>query len=214
MTPENDDDDVPLRPWCSCQQPHGGKFMIMCDLQKENCHKEYHGMCVGIFPEEGRHMETHNESFICLSCAGVPALPAYLSADSPNFTWGSLDGSEFCKQISTAYDQIAHWRNNLFMVPFGKAGTDFVTEYSKLFYNYGIASALECITLSAAMVILALLLQCPHRNSKSHEHVMCLEQRLSLWRDGNVLGLLNEGCIIQQRLQSNKEKRFQLGGYC
>ena len=73
LTPENDDDDDPLRPWCSCQQPHGGKFMIMCDLQKENCHKWYHGMCAGISPEEGRHMETHNESFICLSCAGVPA---------------------------------------------------------------------------------------------------------------------------------------------
>ena len=48
------DDDNPLRPWCSCQQPHGGNFMIMCDIQRENCHKWYHGMCVGISPEEGR----------------------------------------------------------------------------------------------------------------------------------------------------------------
>ena len=119
-------------------------------------------------------MESHNEPFVCPSCAGVPALPAVLSANTPNFLWGSsLDGSEFCDRISTAYDHIVHWRNNLFMVPFGKAGTNFVIELSKLFHNYGTASAMECITLKAAMVMPALLLQRPHWNSKCHDHVMC-----------------------------------------
>jgi len=33
------DDDDPLRLWCSCQQPHGGNFMIMCDIQGENCYE-------------------------------------------------------------------------------------------------------------------------------------------------------------------------------
>jgi len=184
--------------------------MIMCDIQGENCYKWYHGMCVGISPEQGRYMEKHNELFKCPSCAGVPALPTFVSANVTNFIWGSsLVGSEFCDCISAAYDQVVHWRNNLFMVPFGKVGTNFVTELSKLFQNYGTASAMECIALKAAMVIPPLLLQRPHQNPKSHDHVICLERRLSLWRDGNIilLDLLNEGCSIQHHLQTNKGER-------
>jgi len=41
---DSKDDDDPLRLWCSWQQPHGGNFMIMCDIQGENSYKWYHGM--------------------------------------------------------------------------------------------------------------------------------------------------------------------------
>ena len=57
------------------------------------------------------------------------------------------------------------------------------------------------------MVMPALLLQRPHRNSKCHDHVKCLERRLPLWHDGNILDLLNEGCSIQHRLWTNKGER-------
>jgi len=59
-------EDNPLHPWCFCQKTSDGNFMIMCDQQGDNC---YHGKCVGISPEEGRHMETNNELFICPSCS-------------------------------------------------------------------------------------------------------------------------------------------------
>ena len=57
-----EDDDL-LYPCCFCQQPRGGNFMITCDQQGVNCHKWFHCVCVcgGIYPEEGRCMETHNE---------------------------------------------------------------------------------------------------------------------------------------------------------
>ena len=48
------------------------------------------------------------------------------------------------------------------MVPFGNTGTEFVNKLSNLFNCCGTVSALECITLKAAMVTLALLLQHPH----------------------------------------------------
>ena len=51
------------------------------------------------------------------------------------------------------------------MVPFDKAGSAFVSELTNLFNNYGNASAQKCIALKAAMVMPALLLQCPHANS-------------------------------------------------
>ena len=39
------------------------------------------------------------------------------------------------------------------MVPFGKAGSAFVSELTNLFNSYGNASAQECIALKAAMVM-------------------------------------------------------------
>ena len=71
------------------------------------------------------------------------------------------------------------------MVPFGKVGSAFVSELTNLFNSYGNASAQECIALKAAMVMPALLLQRPHVNSKSRDHLACLERRLPLWKDGN-----------------------------
>ena len=84
---------------------------------------------------------------------------------------------------------------------FGSAGKEFVIELSKLFDNYGSASALEDITLKAAMVMPALLLQRPHSNSKSRDHINSLHRRLKLWHEGDIQSLLDEGIIIQQHLQ-------------
>jgi len=54
---------------------------------------------------------------------------------------------------SSIHVRCVHWRNSPFMELFGKAGTNFVSEYSKLLHNYGIASAMKCIALKAAMVM-------------------------------------------------------------
>ena len=49
-------------------------------------------------------------------------------------------------------------------------GTQFITELAKLYDGYGSASAMESVALKAAMVLPPLLLQKPHRQSKSREH--------------------------------------------
>ena len=79
------------------------KFMIMCDQQGDNCHKWYHGKCVGISPGENRQMETNNELYICPSCSQIPPFPKFSPSHLPDFLWNScLDGTEFCDRISTA----------------------------------------------------------------------------------------------------------------
>ena len=87
-----------------------------------------------------------------------------------------------------------------FLVPFGSMGTQFVTELAKLYDGYGSASAMESVALKAAMVLPPLLLQKPHRQSKSREHIKCLERRLLHWREGDIDALLDEGLAIQQHL--------------
>jgi len=197
-----DDEDDPDHLWCFCQQPTDGKFMIMCDHQGENCFRWYHGACVDVSSAEGNLMSETGEPFVCSMCSSSPTLPSYTPTNPPNFLWGSsVEGKEFCERITSAYDIVVHWRQNLFMVPFGSAGKEFVIELSKLFDNYGSASALEGISLKAAMVMPALLLQRPHFNSKSRDHINSLHRRLKLWHDGDIQTLVNEGIIIQQRIQ-------------
>ena len=102
-----EDDDDPLHPWCFCQQPSGGNFMIMCDQQGDNCHKWYHGMCVGISSEEGRLMEGNNELYICPSCSQIPVLPQFSPSHPPDFLWNScLDGNVFCDRIRGAINYL------------------------------------------------------------------------------------------------------------
>ena len=68
----------------------------------------------------------------------------------------------------------------MFSVPSGRAGKAFVSELAWLFQSYAEGSALECIALTAAMILPPLLLQKPCPKSKAREHSKCLEN-LESW---------------------------------
>lgn len=88
----------------------------------------------------------------------------------PTSCGASADGLSVSHAIDTAYSEATHWQRNIFMVPSGKVGKDFVRELARLFSAYGEASVLEGIALKAAMVMTLLLLQKPHPASKTKEH--------------------------------------------
>ena len=101
------------------------------------------------------------------------------------------------RSMRYVYEDIIHWRRNLFKVPFGKAGKAFVTE---------IAGALEAIALKSAMILLALLLQKPSASSKAKDHIQCLDWWLKLWREGDNNSLVQLECVIQSRFLRNMDK--------
>ena len=82
------------------------------------------------------------------------------------FTWGSADGISFTKDLDDAYTAVVRWKRNLFKVPFGNLGRNFVSELARLFREYANNSALESVALKAAMTMPSLLLQRPHKKSK------------------------------------------------
>ena len=112
--------------------------------------------------------------------------------------------SEFISRLNITYSQVVHWEQNLFSVPSCSAGFRFVKELSTLFKAYGQRTSLETVALKAAMVLPLLLLQRPHHRSSNHNNKQCLERRLQLWNDGDLLQLLQEGRTIQRRLQPSK----------
>jgi hypothetical protein len=133
-------------------------------------------------------------------------LPIYATLHPPNFSWGSLNGREFELLINEAYDEVVHWRHNLFEVPRGKCGNTFVTELCCLLEQYCDDTAMECIAMKAAMTLPALLLQRPHHRSKSKDHVICLDRRLKCWFAGDIQSLLHEGRSIQSSFRYTRRR--------
>ena len=44
----------------------------------------------------------------------ITCLPPAEELIPPNFRWGDVDGSEFCSSIDRVYEEIIHWKCNLF----------------------------------------------------------------------------------------------------
>ena len=72
-----------------------------------------------------------------------------------------MDGETIRCALNGIYDEIVHWKRNLFKVPSGKAGTIFVRELSFMFRAYADRSARESVAMKAIMVMPALLLPNP-----------------------------------------------------
>ena len=52
-----------------------------------------------------------------------------------------------------AYEEVVHWRRNLFQVPSGVSGKSFVSELARLFQAYADSSSLESIAMKATTVM-------------------------------------------------------------
>ena len=145
-------------------------------------------------------------------CKALPPtvqLPRYVSASNLQPSWGAsddndiLEGADLTSKIRSAYGETVRWRRNIFLVPSGATGKEFILEMAKFFQAYADGSILESIAMTAAMPIPSLLLQKPYKKSKAKEHVECLKRRLKAWKEGDFEGLLKEGRAIQNHLTSD-----------
>ena len=118
----------------------------------------------------------------------------------PNFTWGSCSGEGFCEKINSSYEEVVHWRRNLFQFPLDSSGKAFVSEPAHLIQAYANSSSLEYAAMKAITVIQIVLLQKPSRTGKSKDHSKHLQRRLDLWLQVDLEMLLDEGKCIQNCL--------------
>ena len=120
---------------------------------------------------------------------------------------GDIGGEACTQQLCLVYSEIVHWKKNLFYVPSGSAGKSFVWELARLFRSFAENTALEPVSMYAAMTMPQLLLQKPTPNSRCKENGAHLERRLGLWKSGNFAALVEESRAIQYRL-SNQNRRM------
>eukprot|EP00795_Rhopilema_esculentum_P015800 gene15800-7104_t len=118
--------------------------------------------------------------------------------------WGLLSLSDTCQIINAIYEEVVFWKRNLFMLPSGKVGKEFVEECSRLVDEWVDDGPLHLIALKAMMIMPSLLLQKPSKKSKSKDHVEKLRKRLDLWKIGNFDELVREARFIQSNFSQHR----------
>ena len=104
------------------------------------------------------------------------------------------------EELKQCYEKIVFWRKNLFMLPNGSSGKDYIKEIIRMISEWLIESPIMECAMFALHVMPTLLLQKPSKSSKSKDHVITLKQRLEKWKIGEFLQLLREARAFQNRL--------------
>ena len=117
-----------------------------------------------------------------------PNLPDYevFPTEIKNKTWGNISHESFCHTFNSVYDEIVHFRRNIFNLPSGRAGKDFIEELTFCIKRFNSNSDLNSVAFKAFMVLQTVILQKPSAASKSKEHSAAIERRLNLWRQGDL----------------------------
>ena len=115
--------------------------------------------------------------------------------------WGNLFIEDVNQIVNAAYDECVKWKRNLFMLPSGKIGKDYIDECIRLIHEWVNNSPLHDISLKALMIMPSLLLQKPNKTSKAKEHSELLKSRFVKWKNGDFDSLVREVRYIQSNLR-------------
>ena len=108
----------------------------------------------------------------------LASIPYYILGEPyPNKDWHDMTGIQFTQTIDNIYDEIVHWRKNLFKLPSGTAVRSFISLLTKLLDHFNRGAEFRRVALNVFMVLPCLLLQEPSRQSKSKDHSKKLEER-------------------------------------
>ncbi len=156
-------------------------------LQCDNCDNWKHSTCLGLSDEEYDNLFTTEDVWECSDCAIPTVLPTFNEDDEDlaKVKWNSVSGIELFETVNNIYGQSTSWRRNLFKVPTGKAGQEFVEEVTKCLKHFNVGSPLEPVALKMVMIIFPLLLQKPSAKSKTKQHSEFLARRLDSWKQGS-----------------------------
>ena len=94
--------------------------------------------------------------------------------------------------ISSTYDEVTKWKKNLFMMPRGKSGIDFIKELTRLLYLFIDDTKWSRVALALIHIYIPLMLQKPSSKSKAKENAKFLIVRLQKWNCGDLHALLAE----------------------
>ena len=119
----------------------------------------------------------------------------------PNAIWGIHSYNDINMIGSAMYEEVVHWKKNLFKLPSGAAGKRYIRELTRLIDIWNTDSQpLSNIALKMTMVMPAILLQKPSRKSTAKQHGAYLNKRMTQWENGNFNELMIEARSIQKSL--------------
>ena len=153
-------------------------------------------------PAEGRESQQLFNALREVLPIAHHSLPTYDRARD-DYTWGDRSAAEVTPLLEAAYQEVMHWRSNLFVPPVGNVANDLVTEMTRLITNFVEKTGLERIALTAFFLLPHLVLQLP-ASRRSAAKRKAMTRRLEAWRAGRFEELLEEGRAIQVRLPTTQ----------
>ena len=164
-------------------------------LQCDRCNVWFHCDCVGVSKAEYEVLADSKDDWFCVGCKAIRA---------NNIKWGSMIGEDTVRSvIKGIYDEVTSWNKNLFLLPRGKAGSEFIKELTRLINLFVNDTKWKNLALTLVHIFIPLMLQKPAQKSKAKQHVAYLLQRLELWKSGHLVLLMNEVRVIQKRLKTD-----------
>ncbi|KAK2563765.1 hypothetical protein P5673_012766 [Acropora cervicornis] len=121
--------------------------------------------------------------------------------------WGNISYQSLSNDINNIYDEIVHFRKNIFNILSGRAGKMFIDELTFWLKQLNYILELNSIALKAFMVLPSLILQKPSSTSKSKEHSAAIERRLALWKQGDLNLLMKEVRFTQEKFVSSRKAK-------
>ena len=113
--------------------------------------------------------------------------------------------------VNDAYEKMTVWKRNIFKLPKGHQGKDFINEMTKQVNLWNTKSPMRHLSLKCLMIMPNLLLQQTSYKSTASENKKTLDRRLSLWKDQKISEILGECLVIQSRLNKPRTSFTQDG---
>ena len=111
--------------------------------------------------------------------------------------------------LEKCYGTIITWKKNVFPLPRGKSGEDFLKQMSSILNLFANKTRWERIALLLLHVFIPLMLQKPSAKSKPKDNAKYLSKRLLSWSVGDLDSLMSEGKEIQKRMKKSIERKEQ-----
>ena len=104
-------------------------------------------------------------------CSDRANLPPFTEvATVPNTNYNNITPEEFVSSINKVYEEMMSWKKNLFLLPSGIAGRNFIKLLSEWLGNYNNTTTFQGIALKVVSVLPNLLLQKPTPKSKTKDN--------------------------------------------
>ena len=189
----------------SCKRKVDKNEFIGCSGK---CGKEFHGDCVLSESEKEKYFVRKSiDPWYCCVCT------QFLQGA---IKWGNMTGwVEISEKLDSMYQEIVCWKLNLFEVPKGKAGKDFIIELERLLSELTFRTNWKSLSLKLMHVFMPTMLQRPTSKSKPRQNSKFLKERLIWWSNGDLDSLIKHCRQIQTQLEKknnvqvvNNQKAF------
>ena len=123
----------------------------------------------------------------------------------------NLEDTSAVKMFKDIFNWTSNWRRNVFNVPSGRLGKEYVSEMTRLIEIWCNKHENSSYALYGLMLMPKLILQKPSKNVKTKVIKEVVERRMKKWKECEYEYLYHEAKTIQSRLRDTRPRNGEKG---